>query len=143
LTCARRGVTAQDVEAAHQILRQRAVARHFGAGAGAGRAPGAAREHPRGGDQIGLADTRAGGGDRGRKARDRLFQLGKAIDKALHERLVIEPFLQDHVDHSGQQRRVLAGLDRQMDMRERRDIALPRIGDDQLEATRDRIAQPA
>ena len=124
-------------------MRQRALARHFGTGSRRDDTLGSARKHACRGDQLRFIDTRACSCDGGGKIGDRALQFVDAVDILLDEPFVIKPFGQDDMNDPGEHRGIFARPHRQMNMCERRDVALARVGDDQLESLFQRIAKAA
>ena len=133
---------AKDVKALDEIFGQGAATRHLRPGAGAGDAPRAEREHAGGSDNLAGIDPGAIGRDLGCETVDGGGQCSEAIDMRAGEVAVVKPFADDDAQHPCEQRRVLAGLHRQMDMGKLGHVAGTWIGDDQLQSPRQRVAQP-
>ena len=99
----------------------------FGPVPGAGRAPRPGGEHPgRGHDVVGV-ELAPLGHDVEREAVDRRGELVELAHPPLAELVVVEALVEDDPDHPGEQRRVLAGADLQVDVGERRELGAPRV----------------
>jgi len=118
------------------------VGRHVGARARDAAAAPAAGEDARGGLDLPGLDPGASGRVLRRELGHRVGQRLEARDVALDEGPVVEPVADHHVEHRRQQRRVLAGPRLQVDVREARDLAAPRVDHDELHAAALRFAQP-
>ena len=107
---------------------------HVGAGTGAGHAFGAGGEHASCSEHVVGIELAAFGDHVEREPVDGSRQLGELTHPALAELVVLEAFVEDDADHAGEQRRVLARADLQVDVGERREFGAARIDHDQLHA---------
>ena len=132
---------AENVERGHQIFRKCAISGHFRPGAGHDAAFMGTGKHPRRRDQLILVHPRAFRRNIRGHGPYRCFQFFQSIDMSSDEILVVELLFEDHIEHAGKQRRVLARLHRQIDVGELAHFADPGIGHDHLEPAFLRIAQ--
>ncbi len=91
-------------------------------------------EHARGGQDVVGVELGALGDEVEGEPRHRSIEFGHLVDPPLAELVVLQPLVEHDLDHAGEQRRVLARADLEMDVGEARQLGAARVDDDQLHA---------
>ena len=132
---------AQAVQHHDEVLGHVRARRHVDAGARHRGATRTGREEPRRGCHQGRRNLGARRDVLGRVVGDRRAQRVHPVQVRRDERTVVEAFLQDHPDHAGEQRRILAGTHLQMEVGAARQLRPARIDRDDLHPAPPRVAQ--